>query len=198
MKCIRNTITRDEPPLREIIDDPMRRVIGVYLKNNVLLLLLLRGLLIPLYSFFSINPVSCLEHNTEVPDPNGGILRSEKVDKKERHVFSFSNAEATEPVSDHGETREKPLLRTEEEHVLKGKDLYEKLCQKCHDAYSNETTVGPGMRGILKNKVLPSSKKPATAQNILNQLNDPFNRMPSFHFLSDEEKLSIITFLNTL
>ena len=57
---------------------------------------------------------------------------------------------------------------------------------------------GPGLKGILKDDILPYSKKPATAENILNQLNKSFHNMPSYHFLSMDEKFDIIAFLNTL
>jgi cytochrome c2 len=70
---------------------------------------------------------------------------------------------------------------------------------KCHDAYSDDhTIVGPGLKGLLQRDVLPVSKKPATAENVLNQLNRPYNKMPSFHWISEEEKLNILAFLNTL
>jgi len=90
------------------------------------------------------------------------------------------------------------VVRTDEESINKGKKLFEKVCKKCHDAYSTIPAAAPGLKGILKGDVLPISKKPATAENILNQLDRPFNKMPSFHFLSDEMKLNIIAFLNTL
>jgi cytochrome c1 len=90
------------------------------------------------------------------------------------------------------------VVRTDEESITKGKKLFEKVCQKCHDAYSTTPATGPGLKGILKGDVLPISKKPATGENILNQLDRPFEKMPSFHFLSDEMKLNISAFLNTL
>ena len=116
----------------------------------------------------------------------------------ERNTSSSGNSEATEPVSVHGGKNEDSLIKTDEETIHKGKDLYEKLCKKCHDAYSTENISGPGLQEILKKDMLPSSEKQATARNILNQLNNPIDKMPSFHFLSEEEKLSIIAFLNTL
>ena len=90
-------------------------------------------------------------------------------------------------------------MRTDEENIRKGKSLFENVCKNCHDAYSDTITIiGPGLKGLLKKDVLPISKKPATVENILNQLNRPLNKMPSFHWISEEEKLNIIAFLNTL
>jgi len=118
--------------------------------------------------------------------------------QEEQTTSSSGNSEATQPVSVHGKKNEDSLVKTDEESIHRGKDLYKKLCKKCHDTYSTEKIIGPGMQGILKKDMLPFSQKPATARNILNQLNNPFDKMPSFHFLSEEEKLSIIAFLNTL
>jgi hypothetical protein len=137
--------------------------------------------------------------------PDGSVQRGiwknnelEELVQEEQNTSSYGNSEATQPVSVHGKKNEDSLVKTDEENIHRGKDLYKKLCKKCHDAYSTENIIGPGMQGILKKDMLPSSQKPATARNILNQLSNPFDKMPSFNFLSEEEKLSIIAFLNTL
>lgn len=54
------------------------------------------------------------------------------------------------------------------------------------------------LKGILKKPRLPVSKKPATPENIANQLKKPYRRMPSFSYLADEQISNIIDFLNTL
>lgn len=92
----------------------------------------------------------------------------------------------------------KIIAKTDEESIRKGKELYESKCYFCHDAYSMEWGVGPGHKGILKNPVLPASKKPATPENIANQIRNPYKDMPSFSYLPDEDVLNIIAFLNTL
>ena len=68
----------------------------------------------------------------------------------------------------------------------------------CHDAYSNKREVGPGHKGILKNPLLPVSKKPATPENVANQIRNPYKDMPSFSYLLDEDVENIVAFLNTL
>jgi cytochrome c2 len=90
------------------------------------------------------------------------------------------------------------IVKTDAESVRKGSALYESKCSFCHDPYSSTTVVGPGHKGILKNPVLPVSKKQATPENIANQLRNPYKDMPSFSSLSQEEVLNIIAFLNTL
>lgn len=89
-------------------------------------------------------------------------------------------------------------VRTDRESIAKGKELYETKCYFCHDAYSNKTEVGPGHKGILKNPLLPVSKKPATPENVTNQIRNPFMDMPAFKYFTDDEVQNIIAFLNTL
>lgn len=93
---------------------------------------------------------------------------------------------------------QKVVLKTDSESIAKGKELYESKCYFCHDAFSTKWEVGPGHKGILKNPLLPVSKKPATPENIANQLRHPYKDMPSFSYLSDEDVLNLIAYLNTL
>ncbi len=88
--------------------------------------------------------------------------------------------------------------KTDPLSIARGKELYEEKCTFCHDPFSNTTLTGPGHKGILKNPLLPVSKKKATPENIAHQLRSPFKDMPSFAYLSDEEVQSIIAYLNTL
>lgn len=90
------------------------------------------------------------------------------------------------------------VVRTDSESIGRGKNLFDAKCSFCHDAYSTKTTVGPGLKGVLKNPELPVSGHPAKPENVIKQLRQPFNRMPSFEYLSEEEVADIIAFLNTL
>jgi cytochrome c2 len=90
------------------------------------------------------------------------------------------------------------IVKTDPESIGRGKNLYDEKCKFCHNAYSTEEIVGPGLKAILKRPKLPVSKRPATPENIIRQLKHPFNRMPSFEYLKDEEIEDIIAFLNTL
>ncbi|MBI5025499.1 MAG: cytochrome c [Nitrospirae bacterium] len=92
----------------------------------------------------------------------------------------------------------KIAVKTDPESIRKGKELYESKCYFCHDAYSTKAAVGPGHKGILKNPLLPVSKKPATPENVATQLRNPYKDMPSFSYLSEDDVLNIIAFLNTL
>jgi len=92
----------------------------------------------------------------------------------------------------------KVVVKKDPESITKGKGLYESKCIFCHDPYSTKRKFGPGHQGILKNPLLPASGKPATPENIINQLRNPFRNMPSFSELPVNDVLNIIAFLNTL
>jgi mono/diheme cytochrome c family protein len=89
-------------------------------------------------------------------------------------------------------------VRTDDGSIIKGKSLFRSKCVFCHQPNSTEIVVGPGLQGILKQTALPVSKKSATPENIINQLRRPYKDMPSFTYLSEEEVLNIIAYLNTL
>lgn len=90
------------------------------------------------------------------------------------------------------------VVRTDQGSIEAGKELYMSKCFLCHDPYSNETVVGPGHKGILKNPRLPVSGKPATPENVVHQLRDPFRKMPNFGYLTVEEIEDLLAFLGTL
>lgn len=95
-------------------------------------------------------------------------------------------------------TSDNLLLITDAESSNRGKKLFEESCSFCHDPYSTNSLVGPGLKGILKNPTLPSSKRPSTPENITTQLKTPYKRMPSFSNLSQDNITDLIAFLNTL
>lgn len=82
--------------------------------------------------------------------------------------------------------------------ISKGKTLFYERCSFCHNSQSTKTSVGPGLLGILKNPTLPTSKKPATPENIAKQLKYPYKRMPSFTDLQEDDVVNLISFLNTI
>lgn len=82
--------------------------------------------------------------------------------------------------------------------ISRGKELYQSKCYGCHDPLSNKTIVGPGHKGILKNPILPVSKKKATPENVRNQLMNPHSMMPPFSYLKGDEVEAIVAYLNTL
>ncbi len=97
-----------------------------------------------------------------------------------------------------GGAPEERAITARPESINSGGNIFKEKCSFCHDPNSTETIVGPGLKGILKNPELPLSRRPATPENIRNQLRKPFGRMPSFDYLTKEEVDDVIAFLNTL
>jgi cytochrome c2 len=72
-----------------------------------------------------------------------------------------------------------------------GEKLFDQNCARCH--YANETRqkVGPGLKGILKNKELPYTHKPATVANVREMT-------ASGHKFSKTEMDDLMAYLKTL
>ncbi len=89
-------------------------------------------------------------------------------------------------------------LKTDSDSITAGRTLFMQKCSTCHYVDRSDYFVGPSLRGILKNPLLPVSKRPATPENIVRQMRHPFTNMPSFVFFSDEDLSNVLAFLNTL
>jgi mono/diheme cytochrome c family protein len=89
-------------------------------------------------------------------------------------------------------------VSTDPKDIKRGKEIYDSECTLCHDPNSRETIIGPGHKGLLKRDKLPVSGRPATPENVVRQLRTPYNRMPTFDYLSDEEIKDLLAYLNTL
>jgi cytochrome c2 len=75
----------------------------------------------------------------------------------------------------------------------------EKGCAQCHFTDSENTKIGPGLKGLFDRTKLPVSSQPVTEENVRDQLMDPYEDMPSFaDRLSEKEIEQIISYLNTL
>ena len=83
--------------------------------------------------------------------------------------------------------------RTEE-----GKKIYDRLCLTCHSAYSEEKKIGPSLMGLLTKDTLPHTAKPATKENIKQQLIRPALTMPAFKNFTAQELSDLLAYLKTL
>jgi mono/diheme cytochrome c family protein len=78
-----------------------------------------------------------------------------------------------------------------------GKEVFLNHCEECHDAYSKDEKVGPGLQGVKDGK-LPDGKA-ATRDALLDVINTGPAEMPSFKDrLTDREKEDVIAFVMTL
>lgn len=85
-----------------------------------------------------------------------------------------------------------------------GQKLFNQNCTVCHNPTNTTTKVGPGLKGIFKNKELPYSHKPVTEDNVRAQIekgNPSATPMPMPAFgntLSKKNIDDLIAYLKTL
>jgi len=83
-------------------------------------------------------------------------------------------------------------------NAANGSALFAAQCSACHFADQEEARFGPGLANLLKKPTLPSSGRPATLENVKNQILDPYQSMPAFTGLSDEEMFDLLAYLKEL
>ncbi|UCE42898.1 MAG: cytochrome c [Candidatus Aminicenantes bacterium] len=79
-----------------------------------------------------------------------------------------------------------------------GASFYNTNCLSCHHADSEEKKLGPGLKGLFKNEKLPHTGRPATVENVKQQLIRPALVMPSFTKLTEQEIADLIAYLKIL
>jgi mono/diheme cytochrome c family protein len=88
---------------------------------------------------------------------------------------------------------------SESSGVERGQGLFDKQCSFCHFADRTDSKMGPGLKGVLRGETLPVSGKPATPENVTQQLLNPYKNMPSFKAtLSEQEIEYLVAYLKTL
>lgn len=80
----------------------------------------------------------------------------------------------------------------------KGASLYNAKCLSCHYPDSEDKKLGPGLKDLFKKEKLPHTGRPATEENVKEQLIRPALVMPSFTKLTELEMAALIAFLKTL
>lgn len=126
------------------------------------------------------------------------LLVSEFGSHKSFDKAMESKIEGPAEMPEREDKNSKIMVKTDTESISSGNSLFKENCSYCHDSHSTKTVVGPGLKGVLSNPILPVSKRPATPENIVKQLRNPYERMPSFAHLQEDELANIISFLNTL
>lgn len=82
--------------------------------------------------------------------------------------------------------------------IERGEDLFLSKCASCHRTDSKDTKVGPGLKGIFREEVLPVSKKPVTRENVQDQIKNPVDKMPQIPGLKEQDMRDITEYLRTL
>jgi mono/diheme cytochrome c family protein len=93
--------------------------------------------------------------------------------------------------------QDKPRNEAPRGDAVRGKVVFAENCDDCHDAYSKDERVGPGLQGIKDGK-LPDGRK-ASHDQILDIINTGPAEMTSFKDrLSEQEKEDVVAFVMTL
>jgi mono/diheme cytochrome c family protein len=88
--------------------------------------------------------------------------------------------------------------------VVEGQKVFQKNCTMCHYPDKKDPKIGPGLKGLFKDKELPASHRPATESNVREQIlrgspNAKPMPMPAFaDKLKPAQIDSLIKYLQTL
>lgn len=82
--------------------------------------------------------------------------------------------------------------------VQRGKAIFAAKCSGCHFDDREDIKHGPGLKGLLKKDTLPHSGRPATLENVKQQLLRPILTMPGFATLPAQELADLLEYLKTL
>lgn len=79
-----------------------------------------------------------------------------------------------------------------------GAVVFRQHCTACHFADRSTEKIGPGLKGVFKQAVFPSSGNPATEDNFRKLLKNPLDEMPAYDHLSEADVAALIAYLRTL
>jgi cytochrome c2 len=82
--------------------------------------------------------------------------------------------------------------------AAEGAQVFNQNCSTCHLTDTTATKVGPGLMGVFKQTKFPISGRPVSDDNFRQILKTPYNKMPSFGLLSDEQVSALLDYLKTL
>lgn len=81
---------------------------------------------------------------------------------------------------------------------MQGRQLFVQHCSMCHRADSTQSLHGPGLKGVFRNKYLPSGL-PATDERVTSEIEYGRDMMPPFgNQLSNQQIQAIVAYLHTL
>jgi mono/diheme cytochrome c family protein len=79
-----------------------------------------------------------------------------------------------------------------------GQAIFISKCSTCHHSDSEQSRFGPGLARVMKKDTLPSSGRPSTWGNVLQQIKQPSGAMPAFPDFSDTELADLRSYLKSL
>lgn len=82
--------------------------------------------------------------------------------------------------------------------AAEGAAVFQQDCSACHFADSTANKIGPGLKDIFKRDKFSVSGQAVTEENFRNQLITPFDKMPPFGYLTEEQMTALAAYLKTL
>ena len=79
-----------------------------------------------------------------------------------------------------------------------GASVFNQNCAGCHFADRAETKVGPGLKALYQKENMAVSGWNVTDDNVRRQIRTPYDNMPAFPDLTDQEIRAVIAYLRTL
>lgn len=102
---------------------------------------------------------------------------------------------SSEPI---GEPIQHSASSATEGNSKRGAILFAEKCSSCHYADREDSRLGPGLKGLFKKETLPHSGRPATVENVREQLIRPIMTMPSFARLPKQDIADLLAYLKIL
>ena len=81
----------------------------------------------------------------------------------------------------------------------KGNEVFDEQCASCHEAYSSDRKVGPGLKFLYAKGKLESNGKAVSDASVREVIEKGGKGMPAFkETMSDDDKTDLIAYLKTL
>ncbi len=80
----------------------------------------------------------------------------------------------------------------------RGRQMYDRYCLECHEAYSGRDLHGPSLQGLYKKAYLPSGT-PANDDRVRDVIRLGRSKMPGYGRVLDEQQVNeLLAYLHTL
>ncbi len=84
-------------------------------------------------------------------------------------------------------------------NAAKGKALFTQTCAPCHSDTSKTANIGPGLKGLFKEKKMPATNRPVSVAIVKSQIQKGGGGMPAFGSKYNTQELNdLIAYLRTL
>lgn len=82
--------------------------------------------------------------------------------------------------------------------AAEGAGIFQQNCSACHFTDKTANKVGPGLKGVFKRDKFSATGQPVSEENFRKQLLTPFDKMPPFGYLTEEQMAALVAYVKTL